>query len=138
MDSSPNNPFSVEWDETKATTETIKWTLGVNGTMKHEIVSPILSKFELGNIVAHCLTVMQKRDAFVGNNEANRFALYMNIFPHALLLPHLATWDTVLVDHPLAVQDMASFQQAIWHFISMHATDEDHHECSQRANELKQ
>jgi hypothetical protein len=28
----------------------------------------------------------------------------------------------------LAAQDVASFQQAIWHFIAMHATDEDRHE----------
>jgi hypothetical protein len=58
------------------------------------------------------------------NNAANRFALYMNVFPCTLSLPHVATWDTVLVDHPLAVQDVASFQQAIWHFIAVHATDE--------------
>jgi hypothetical protein len=47
-----------------------------------------------------------------------------------LLLPHVATWDTVLVDHPLAAQDVASFQQAIRHFIAMHATDKDCHELS--------
>jgi hypothetical protein len=127
MDSGPNDPFSIEWDETKATTETIKWTLGINGAMKHEIVSPILSKFELGNIMAHCLAVMHEIDA-IGNNAANCFALYMNVFPCTLLFPHVATWDTVLVDHPLAAQDVASFQPAIWHFIAMHATDEDHHE----------
>jgi hypothetical protein len=128
MDASPNNPFSIKWDETKATTETIKWTLGINGATKHEIVSPILSKFELGNIMAHCLTVMHKIGAHVGKNAANPFALYMNVFPCTLLLPHVAAWDKVLVDHPLAVQDVASFQQAIWHFIAMHATDEDCHE----------
>jgi hypothetical protein len=71
---------------------------------------------------------MHKIDAHVGNNAANRFASYMNVFPCTLLLPHVATWDTVLVDHPLAAQDMASFQQAIRHFIAMHATDEDRHE----------
>jgi hypothetical protein len=60
MDAYPNNPFSVKYAETKIATETIKWTLGATGTMKHEIVSPILTKFELGNIVAHCLTVMHK------------------------------------------------------------------------------
>jgi hypothetical protein len=128
MASSPNDPFSVKWDKTKATTETIKWTLDINSATKHEIVSPILSKFELGNIVAHCLTVMHKIDAHVGNNAANRFAPYMNVFPHTLSLPHVVTWDTVLVDHPLAVQDVATFQQAIWHLIVMHATDEDRHE----------
>jgi hypothetical protein len=128
MDSRPNNPFSVKWDETKVDMETIKWTLGVNGATKHEIVSPILSKFELANIMAHCLTVMHKTDACVGNNAANRFASYMNVFQHTLSLPHVAMWDTVLVEHPLAVQDMASFQQAIRHFIAMHATKKDRHE----------
>jgi hypothetical protein len=128
MDPIPTNLFSVEYDKTKVTTETIKWTLGANGATKHEIVSPILSNFELGNIVAHCLAVMHKIDACVGNHAANHFALYMNVFPCTLLLLHVATWDTVLVDHPLAAQDMASFQQAIWHFIAVHATDEDRHE----------
>jgi hypothetical protein len=128
MDATSTNPFSVDYDKTKVTVETIKWTLGANGPTKHEIVSPILTKFELGNIVLHCLTVMHKIDAFVGNNAANRFALYMNVFPHTLSLPHVATWDTVLVDHPSAAQDMASFQQAIWHFIAVHATDKDCHE----------
>jgi hypothetical protein len=95
---------------------------------KHEIVSPTLTKFELGHIVAHCLTVMHKIDACVGNNPVNRFASYMNVFPRTLSLPHVATWDTVLVDHPLAAQDVASFQGAIRQFIAIHATDEDRHE----------
>jgi hypothetical protein len=33
-----------------------------------------------------------------------------------------------LVDHPLAAQDVASFQGAIWHFIAVHTTDKDCHE----------
>jgi hypothetical protein len=89
-------------------------------------ISPI--QFELGHIVSPCLTVMHKINACVGNNAVNSFALYMNAFPCTLSLPHVATWDTVLVDHPLAAQDVASFQQAIQHFIAVHATDEDHHE----------
>jgi hypothetical protein len=128
MDSTSPDLFSIEWDKTKITTETIKWALGANGATKHEIVLPTLTKFELGHIVAHCLTVMHKIDARVGNHPANHFASYMNVFPHTLLLPHVATWDTVLVDHPLAAQDVASFQGAIWHFIAVHATDEDRHE----------
>jgi hypothetical protein len=128
MDYTSTDPFSIEWDETKTTTETVKWALGANGTTKHKIVSPTLTKFELGHIVAHCLTVMQKIDARVGNHPANHFASYMNVFPCTLSLPHVATWDTILVDHPLAAQDMASFQQAIWQFIAVHATDEDCHE----------
>jgi hypothetical protein len=120
--------FSVEYNETKVDTETLKWALGANGTTKHEIVSPRLTKFELGHIVLHCLTVMHKIDACVGNNAANRFTLYMNVFPHTLSLAHVATWDTVLVDHPLAAQDIASFQQAIKHFIAVHTTDKDRHE----------
>jgi hypothetical protein len=32
------------------------------------------------------------------------------------------------VDHPLATQDEEGFQQAIRHFIAVHATDEDCHE----------
>jgi hypothetical protein len=91
-----------------------------SSTMRHEIVSPILIKFELGHVVAHCLTVMHKIDAHVGNHPANRFASYMNVFPRTLSLPHVATWDTVLLDHPLAVQDVASFQQAIRQFIAVH------------------
>jgi hypothetical protein len=58
----------------------------------------------------------------------NRFASCINVFPHTLLLPHVMTWDTVLVDHPLAAQDVASFQGAIQQFIAVHATDEDCHE----------
>jgi hypothetical protein len=127
MDEYPNDLFSVEYDETKIATETIKWTLGAAGTTKHEIVSPILTKFELGNIVAHCLTVMHKIDACVGNHPANRFALYMDVFPCTLSLPHVATWDTLLIDHPLATQDEAGFQQVLRHFIAVHATDEDCH-----------
>jgi hypothetical protein len=122
------DPSSIEWDSTQTTTETVKWTLGVNGAIKHKIVSPTLTKFELGHIVAHCLTVMHKIDALVGNNPAHRFASYMNVFPRTLSLPHVATWDTVLIDNPLAAQDVASFQQAIKHFIAVHATDEDRHE----------
>jgi hypothetical protein len=71
---------------------------------------------------------MHKVDARIGNHAANRFALYMNVFPHTLSLPNVGTWDTVLVDHPLVAQDEASFQQAIRHFIAMHATDKVCHE----------
>jgi hypothetical protein len=128
MDAYLNDPFSVEYDETKIATETIKWTLGATGAMKHEIVLPILTKFELRNIVVHCLTVMHKLDAHAGNHPANPFTLYMDVYPLTLLLPHVAMWDTVLVDHPLATQDKAGFQQAIRHFIAVHTTDEDCHE----------
>jgi hypothetical protein len=127
MDDTLTDPFSVEYDETKVETETLKWALGANGATKHEIVSPKLTKFELGHIVSHCLTVMHKIDACVGKNAASCFASYMNMFPHTLSLAHVATWDTVLVYHPLASQDVASFQQAIKHFIAVHATDEDQH-----------
>jgi hypothetical protein len=71
---------------------------------------------------------MHQIDAHVGNHAANRFASYINVFPRTLLLPHVATWDTVLVDHPLAAQDVASVQQAIWHFIAVHVTNKDCHE----------
>jgi hypothetical protein len=128
MDATPTDPFSVEYDETKIATETLKWALGANGTMKHEIVSPILTKFELGHIVLHCLTVMHKINARLGNNAANCFTSYMNVFPCTLSLAHVATGDTVLVDHPLAAQDVASFQQAIKHFIAVHATNKGWHE----------
>jgi hypothetical protein len=68
MDYTLPDPFSIEWDLTKTITETVKWTLGANGTTKHEIVLP--AKFELGHIVAHCLTVMHKIGARVGNHSA--------------------------------------------------------------------
>jgi hypothetical protein len=128
MDYTSTDLFSIEWDETKTNTETVKWALGANGAMKHEIVSPTLTKFELGHIVAHCLTVMHKINARVGNHPANRFTSYMNAFPCTLSLPHVATWDTIVVDHPLAAPDVASFQGAIQQFIAVHATDEDRHE----------
>jgi hypothetical protein len=41
-----------------------------------------------------------------------------------LLLPQVTTRDTVLLDHPLVAQDVASFQQAIWQFIAVHSTDD--------------
>jgi hypothetical protein len=57
LDAAPTDPFSVEYDETKVT---LQWALGANGATKHEIVSPILPKLELGNVVVHCPTVMHK------------------------------------------------------------------------------
>jgi hypothetical protein len=129
MSDSPAEPFPIEWDETKVPTETIKWTLGANGQIKHEIVSPMLAKSELGKLVHHCLAVMHKIDTHVGAaNAANRFASYMQVFPRTLSIQLLATWDNILVDHPLAAQDVASFHQAIRHFIEAHATDDDRHE----------
>jgi hypothetical protein len=113
----------MEYDETKIATETIKWTPGVKGAAKNEIVSPILTKFGLGNIVVHCLTVMHKIDAHIGNHRL----VYGCISPY-LLLPHVVMRDTILIDHPLATQDKASFQQANRHFIAVHTTDEDCHE----------
>jgi DNA-binding transcriptional regulator/RsmH inhibitor MraZ len=71
---------------------------------------------------------MHKIDAHVGNHPANRFASYMDVFPCTLLLPHVAMWDTVLIDHPLATKDEVGFQQAIRHFTTVHTMDEDCHE----------
>jgi hypothetical protein len=86
MEASQNEPFAVKWNKTKMSRESIKWTLGANSASKHKIVSPILPKMELGNIIAHCPTVMHKIAAHIGNkiaarignHAANRFALYMN------------------------------------------------------------
>jgi hypothetical protein len=130
MDAYPNDLFFVEYEKTKIATETIKWTLGATdatGATKHEIVSPILTKFELGNIVVHCLTVMHRIDAHIDNHPADRFALYMDVFPCTCCF-HMLRHDTILIDHPLATQDKAGFQQANRHFIAVHTTDEDCHE----------
>jgi hypothetical protein len=116
-------------------TEPIKWTLGANDASKHKIVSIIQSKLELDSIVSYCPTVLHKIaacignkiDACIGNHSANRFDFYMNVFPRTLWLPHV-TNDTVLVDHPLIVEDKASFLQAIWHLIAVPAIDKDRHE----------
>jgi hypothetical protein len=131
MDSTSNDPFTVEWydhrvinlrykhfvvryhrlhcsalhsshsnmDYTSNGTKPIQWTLGANVASKHKIVSIILSKLELGNIVSYCLTVMHKIAAFVGNkinalvgnHSANRFASHINVFPRTLWLPHVTT-----------------------------------------------
>jgi hypothetical protein len=93
--------------------------LGANSASKHKIVSPILPKLALGNIVVHCPTVMHKISACIGNKKAARVGNHRTLW-----LPQIATWETVLLDHPLAVQDVASFQQAIRQFIAVHTTDD--------------
>jgi hypothetical protein len=67
--------------------------------------------------------VGNKIDAHVGNHPANRFTSHMNVFLRTLWLPQVTMRNTVLLDHPLVAQDVASFRQAIRQFIAVHSTD---------------
>jgi hypothetical protein len=128
MDSSPNNPFSIKWDKTKATTETIKCMLGINCATKHEIVSPILSKFEIGNRHSS-LSHSDAQDRCPHRQQCSKlFRIVHECVPMYLVASTCCNMGYSPCRPSSAVQDEASFQQAIWHFIAVHATDKDHHE----------
>jgi hypothetical protein len=57
--------FTIDWVSTTKTTETIKWVINEE---KFEIYCGLCTKFELIDIMTHCLTVVHKIDGQVGEN----------------------------------------------------------------------
>jgi hypothetical protein len=125
MEFTSSDNFPLEWDTTSDYSDVIKWTRGHD---KQEIYSQTLNKFEIGHIVAHCLTVIHKIDKQVGINDEKRFLSYKEVLPRTLSISLLATWDQVAIDFPLESEDVVGFQTLLRHFFAVHCTDDDQHE----------
>jgi hypothetical protein len=125
METESSETFPLVWDENQGKLQMVKWSIGA---AKHEILTTILNKFDLHQVVAHVTSVMHLIDQCVGGNAAHRFQSYRTVMPHTLSIPMLAAYDTVEVDHPLATQDVAGFHGLMRHFIEAHAIDDARHD----------
>jgi hypothetical protein len=63
--------FTIDWLLTPKTAETIKWMLNEE---KYEIHHGLCTKFELNDIMTHCLMVIHKIDGQVGESDNKKLA----------------------------------------------------------------
>jgi hypothetical protein len=68
--------FTLDWVATAKTTETIKWSINYHG---------LCTKFELIDIMTHCLTVVHKIDGQVGEHDHKKIQLYKQVIPRTSL-----------------------------------------------------
>jgi hypothetical protein len=85
--------FPLEIDSTNVRYEHISWTLATSGCQ--EVYVPILAKYELHGITAHCMIVMSHIDAQV-MTPGERYLLYRTVLPRTLSILMLATWDNII------------------------------------------
>jgi hypothetical protein len=125
--------FPLELDPVASHYENVKWTLT---TGRQEVHVPLLAKYELPDVVAHCLNVMFRIDAKV-TTPLERYLSYQDVFPRTLSIPLRATWDNIVAEHPLAMglRNVQGFHGLIRFFVAAHATDND---CHGLVNHLRQ
>jgi hypothetical protein len=116
--------FPLEINSTTIHYERISWTLAASE--RQEVYVPILAKYELHNITAHCMIVMSHIDAQVATpNE--RYLSYRTVLPRTLSIPMLATWDNIVAENPLGAlqHNVQGFHSQVHLFIKANATDDD-------------
>jgi hypothetical protein len=87
--------FPLEINSTTVRYERISWTLAASE--RQEVYVPILAKYELHNITAHCMIVMSHIDAQV-TTPAEPYLSYRTVLPCTLSIPMLATWDNIVAE----------------------------------------
>jgi dolichyl-phosphate-mannose--protein O-mannosyl transferase len=63
--------FTLDWVAAAKTTETIKWAINKE---KYEIYHGLCTKFELIDIMTHCLMVVHKIDGQVSKYDHKKFS----------------------------------------------------------------
>jgi hypothetical protein len=121
--------FQIDWSPAKKTSETIKWTIAKE---KFEIHHGLCNRFELHEIIPHCLTVMHKIDGQVGDSDTEKFQSYKSIMPRTLSIPLARVWKQVVVEYELDNPDeddsVSTFKELLKAFFAAHSTEDDRHE----------
>jgi hypothetical protein len=123
--------FRIEWSPTTKTSETIKWTINKE---KFEIHHGLCNRFELHEIIPHCLTVMHKIDGQVGDSDTKKCQSHKSIMPRTLSIPLAGVWKQVVIDYELENPDeadmVATFKEILKAFFTAHSTEDDRHELA--------
>jgi hypothetical protein len=100
---------------------------------KYEIHIPVLSRYELGHVVAHCMLIIHKINQEVGANASIRYASYIAVLPRTLSVPLTSMWDNVLTLNPVDNEtngihvNIEGFEAWVALFIGSNAVDDDRH-----------
>jgi hypothetical protein len=120
--------FQIDWSPATKTSETIKWTISKE---KFEIHHGLCNRFELHEIMLHCLTVMHNIGGQVGNSDTKKFQSYKTIMPRTLSIPLAGVWKQVVAEYELDNPDeddsVASFKELLKTFFAAHSTEDDQH-----------
>jgi hypothetical protein len=121
--------FQIDWAPVTKTSETIKWTISKE---KFEIHHGLCNRFELHEIMPHCLTVMHKIDGQVGDSDNKKLQSYKTVMPQTLSIPLVGVWEQVVaeyeLDNPDEDESLASFKEMLKKFFAAHSTEDDQHE----------
>jgi hypothetical protein len=98
--------FELEPISTGERDTTVKWSIG---NTKYKIHIPVLNRYELGNIVHHCMLVKHKINQEVGTVK-NRYRSYVSVFQRMLSLALVSIWDNILTDYPVNINDPNAIQ----------------------------
>jgi hypothetical protein len=118
--------FMLDWVAATKTTETIKWAINKE---KYKIYHGLCTKFELIDIMTHCLMVVHKIDGQVGEHDSKKLQLYKQVISRTLSIPLVGVWNQVVTEHTTAHEDetetLATFAQLLKAFIACHSTEDD-------------
>jgi hypothetical protein len=109
--------------------ETIKWTISKE---KYKIYHGLCNRFELHEIMLHCLMVMHKIDGQVGDHDNKKLQTYKTVLPWTLSIPLVRVWEQVVVEYNQDNLDeeesLGTFAQIPKKFFAAHLTEDDQHE----------
>ena len=109
--------FPLQRDDLDSKEVTIRWHVQQE---RFEISTTILRELDIGTVTEHILSVLHKIDIIVGLEEhEKRFLSYRTVLPRTFSVAVCATWDVNAHDHPLAADDLASFDDQVRHFLSV-------------------
>jgi hypothetical protein len=121
--------FNIDWTPATKTSETIKWLIS---NEKYEIYQGLCTRFELHEIMPHCLMVIHKVDGQVGDHDNKKLSSYKQVLPRTLSIPLVGVWEQVVVEYNQANPDedesLASFAKTLKAFFACHSTEDDRHE----------
>jgi hypothetical protein len=79
--------FTIGWVPAAKTAETTKWTINKEKFKIHHV---LCTKFELNDIMTHCLMVVHK----FGENDHKKLQLYKQVMPCVAWTSHEHYWAT--------------------------------------------
>jgi hypothetical protein len=121
--------FNINWTPASKTSETIKWVISKE---KYEIYHGLCTRFELHEIILHCLMVIHKIDGQVGDQDNKKLLSHKQVLAQTLSIPSVGVWEQVIVEYNQANPDedesLASFAKTLKAFFACHSTEDNCHE----------
>jgi hypothetical protein len=101
---------------------------------KFEIHQGLCTRFELHEIILHCLMVVHKIDGQVGDHKNKKLQSYKQVMPQTLSLPLVAVWEQVVTEYnkenPDEDESLGTFGKILKKFFACHSTEDNRHELA--------